>query len=690
MPLEKAFGTRTLAMLAALVAAVFVAFLLLATGGHFVPPIADLYVVCQYAKAMAEGHAFHYNVGEPASTGATSLLHTAVLALGHAVGFRGEGLVAFAAIFGIALFVASVVLAVRVGARLATPREGLLAGAFVALGGPVVWSFLYGSDIALFLFLALWLFERLVATWDGSIASALIPACLLALARPEGLAIALILATVWTLRGRGRGLAWVPVAAGLAVLGLNRAVTGLWLGTSVADKSLFASYGAADAIALVSEYAVDVVRGLLLGFYPSQAPIGLSRGFAALAFPPLGLLLVLLALVETSPPARAPARLWAAVILAVCALDTPSVFLGVHFNRYILWSFPALLVLVAVGLGHLTRLMAPSDAQRERRLFGAAAALLLSLSALATLRFAVMYGEMAGELARRDVAAAAWIAASLPPGTAIANAVTSVEYLTGHRNLNLHGVTSPAFFGGLTAEREASMLEGLVRLPTAERPAYLLTSVATQDSYATLRELASGDPLFRTLSGGDEMLVFHTRWHAFERGGRPLLPQTLGAVAGLTLSDRLNVCDRPDETAHGYAYDSSIGSLRLHGTARIEDYALPEGAVRVADAGRAILGSERFRVKTRRGRDLVVILRTAASVAGRLLRPSGATTLELDVASASLAVWIGGARVAEATLRPRPGWDEALVRVPASALADGETTLRISGRYASFQYWFYQ
>jgi hypothetical protein len=553
----------------------------------------------------------------------------------------------------------------------------------------VVWGFLYGSDIALFLCLSLWLFERTVATWEGAIGSAAVAAALLSLARPEGLPIALILAVAWGVRGRGR-VAWSPVACGLAVLGLNRVITGQWLGSSLADKSLFANYGIADGLAMLAAYAVDVIRGLLLGFYPSQTPIGLAQGWASFAFPPLGLLLVLLALAEIPAPLRTPARLWALVVALVCALDAPNVFLGVHFNRYILWSFPVLLVLVAVGLGHVTRLLARGDVAREGRLFAAGATLLLVLSAFSTLRFAALYGEMAGEIASRDVAAARWISRELPPGTPIANAITSVEYLTGHKNLNLHGVTSPAFFGGKTAEREASMLEGLTRLPGAERPEYLLTSVATQDQYVTLRELATGEALFQTLTGGDEILLLRTRWDAFERGSRPLGAETHAATAGLSLVDRLNVCDGPDEAAHGYAYTSTLGQRQIRGTARVAEYGRDAGGARVADAGRAILGSESFRVKTRMGADLVLVLRMAPSVLARIQRASGATTLGLDFAQARFEVSIGGTRVAETRLAPRAGWDEAAVRIPGNALAGGETKLVLTGRYPSFQYWFYQ
>ncbi|HEY7516129.1 MAG TPA: hypothetical protein VIC87_16690, partial [Vicinamibacteria bacterium] len=151
---ERAPSARPFLLLALLVATGFVALMLSATRGHFVPQVVDLYVVCQYARAMAEGHPFQYNPGEAASTGATSLLHTSLLAVAHAVGARGEGLVAFAVAAGALLFLGSVALARRIGALLGGGESGSLAAALVALGGPVVWGFLYGSDIALFMFLS--------------------------------------------------------------------------------------------------------------------------------------------------------------------------------------------------------------------------------------------------------------------------------------------------------------------------------------------------------------------------------------------------------------------------------------------------------------------------------------------------------------------------------------------------------
>ncbi len=430
-----------------------------------------------------------------------------------------------------------------------------------------------------------------------------------------------------------------------------------------------------------------MLRGLLLGFYPSQAPVGFARGWASLAFPPLGLLLVLLALARPARDAT-PLRVVTLAGAGVAALTIPNVFMGVHFNRYVLWLFPLLLVLVAVGLGRLTRRAAQGDARLESALFAAGAGLLGLLGLLSTLRFAAHYGDMAGELWRRDVAAAEWIRAHLPPGTPIANVATSVEYLSGHRNLNLHGVTSPAFFGNTRAEREAGTFEALGRLPPEERPAYLLTSAATQEGSVGLRALEGGPPVFRTLSLGDELLILPLRWDAVERPSRPWLEATLMATQGLREVDRLNVCDRRDERDHDYAFRSSLRGLPLHGTVRSATYA--GAAEPLADAGRVILGSEAFTLRTRPGRDLLLVMRTAPEAQAAILRPSGAGLATLQVQQAGLVLSVDGREASRAALAPATGWDEWRLRVPGAAITRERSRFDLRGRYASFRYWAYQ
>jgi hypothetical protein len=674
----------------------FLAALLASTEGHFVPQVVDLYLVCQYARAMAEGHPFRYNAGDEPSTGATSLLHTAMLAGAHAAGARGEALVAVAILQGAACLVASVLLARRIAVRLAGEREGLLAGALVALGGPVAWGFLYGADTAPAMLLTLGLLDALLTAWSSGRCGGV--ACfgsLLALTRPEGLPMALAVALGLLGRrerpgSRGQAaLALAPVAAGVAVLALNWTLTGRWLGSSVADKSLVASYGLRDGLALSAEYLVDVARGLLLGLYPSLAPVGFGRGWAAVYFPPLGLLLVLLALARVAEEHRPVLRLWLGVCGVAVLLAAPSVFMGVHYNRYLLPVLPSLLALVAVGLGCGARLAA-RGAEGEAALFHAGAGLFLALGVLSTLRFATLYGEGAGEVYRRDVKAAEWIRGNLPRGVRIANVATSIEYLTGHHALNLHGVTSPAFFGNRTAEREAGTFEALGRLPPSERPEYLISSVSAQQANASLRALVEEPALFQTSSLGDEILVFRMRWELVGKNARPFLPETLALAAGLREVDRLNVCDTRDEEAHAYSCRSRVGDVALHGAVRVDAYrgAAPEP---LADGGRVVLGSESFVVRgTAAGRDLVVVLRTAPAHDAGVFRTVGRALQPFELPELGIRLFAGEREAGAWSARPREGWEEVVLRVPGPLVTAPTTRLTLRGRYASFYFWFYQ
>ena len=96
------------------------------------------------------------------------------------------------------------------------------------------------------------------------------------------------------------------------------------------------------------------------------------------------------------------------MVALLFALVTPNVFLGAQFQRYVLWAFPGLLALAAAGLGQATT-WAIRDPGRERAAFRSVAVVWVALAALSTLRFATLYGEIAGDVYRRDVAAAQWI-----------------------------------------------------------------------------------------------------------------------------------------------------------------------------------------------------------------------------------------------------------------------------------------
>jgi hypothetical protein len=679
-------------LLGVLVALGYVASLLGSTEGHAVPQIVDLYLICQYARGFAEGHPFQYNAGDPPTTGSTSLLYTSFLALGHGLGARGEALVALAIASGILLYLASIWMAFRIARRLGGDRAAALAGALLALGGPTVWGYLYGSDVGVFMFLSLWLLDGLVRSWnDGTVWSWVLPAGLLALSRPEGLPIAVLLAIVASLRARRvHPLSLLPSLLGAAVLLLDKLVTGQWLPTSVAEKSLLDSYGLRDTLGVVSEYLLGLLRGVLLGLYPPDAALGFSKGWAPFYLPPLALLFVGIAAGRRSF-SQSPLRPWLAIAGTVAVLGTANLYMGAHFNRYVMWTLPTLMVATALGVEDLASWASRGGAASDRTIFRGVAAVMLASGLLATIRFGSLYGELAGGVYRRDVAAARWIERAiqegrLPRNALIADDVTSVEYLTGHRNLGLHGVTSPAFFGTRPAEREAGVFEALSRLQGDQRPGFLLTSRSSQEAYPSLRSLVVEPPLFETTSGSDEIVLFAMDPGLLGRNGL-LSAGSRAATQGLHEVDRLNVCDARDEADHHYRFRSRIGDLSLYGTVRSDSV---PGDGRLLDGGRPILGEESFRVRTEPGRDLVMVLRTSDEVDGNVLRAAGPLRLEIHFPEAAFDLTADERPVARVAFHPGPGWEEKVVPIPARFVTGTATTLRLSGHYASFNFWFFQ
>ena len=152
--------------------------------------------------------------------------------------------------------------------------------------------------------------------------------------------------------------------------------------------------------------------------------------------------------------------------------------------------------------------------------------------------------------------------------------------------------------------------------------------------------------------------------------------------------DRLNVCDSRDEAAHDYSFRSGLGGLSLFGAPRIAAY--DGGGERVADAGRVILGSESFRVRTTAGKDLIIVLRTAGSAGAGVLRASGGGQFPIEIPEAGIVLRVEGQTVGRVTFHPRPAWDEQVFRITADRVRPASTRLELSGRYASFYYWFFQ
>lgn len=85
-----------------------------------------------------------------------------------------------------------------------------------------------------------------------------------------------------------------------------------------------------------------------------------------------------------------------------------------------------------------------------------------------------------------------------------------------------------------------------------------------------------------------------------------------------------------------------------------------------------------------------MILRTARAMGVNVLRASGTGQYPLELSEAGFVVKADGQTVQRAGFQPRVGWEEYSFRVPSASVKDGRTALVLSGRYASFYYWFFQ
>lgn len=215
--------------------------------GYLLMPLDDVYIHFQYAKQLALGYPYQYNVGDVATSGATSFLYPYVLAFGYRIGFEGLSLGLWAMGVGAIALAASFEALFRTVVLL-TGRSVLAWGAVLYLwwADPFAWHFMSGMETALMMALLLWTVwavsaqKRVVFILSGS---------LLAMTRPEGSVIAGLasMAMAWQLRHivsyRQLVILFLPILASGAQPLVNVLITGSWVATGNQSKSILATVG---------------------------------------------------------------------------------------------------------------------------------------------------------------------------------------------------------------------------------------------------------------------------------------------------------------------------------------------------------------------------------------------------------------------------------------------------------------
>lgn len=697
-----------------LIALLFIQEMLTYTRGRWVLPLDDAYVSFQYARQLATGHPFQYNTGEPPSTGGTSLLYQFVLAGAYLVGIRGAGLAAFSYLLGLLLFALAALSAFRLGCAWGGREMGLATGLLFATNGGVAWGFFSGMEVGLYTLFVVSIMAALAGSRGGIGWPSALLACGLALTRPEGFFIALLMVGALLYnhlfspseragsderRPTKLLLLALPVVAGLGTLVLNLVLTGRLAPSSGQTKMLYQWVPPLEAIRTSFQYIVDVTKGIVAGSYPDSAAVGLLGEGVTTFFPPLTLLFFLFgAIFLMSGEFRSRRTGWGIVsvlwLVGGIGLVAFTTARGFQRHRYIVPYFPIIIAFVPVGISVVARLFGERSGLRERHVFWGIMAFFLLFSACSIApAISAHLGETGTCLMQHEMMAR-WIDEHLPEGSAVA--VTDVgilKYYGNRRIVDIVGLVSRPFAGAMTAGW-GSVWEVFEHMPVGRRPEYLAIQDVARVNFPGIDDLlrvwsrevsVAGEP-FHT-----HLVLYRADWERFTPGELPLDTLVLGVVQGLDLVDELDVAYLPSEEEH--AYESYVAPP---GTRFWSAFALLSGPSEerqlVVEGGRHIWGGERFTLRTIPGRDLYLVTRTAhratalTLVYGTLIHrelESGAEEyVQVSAAGEEVGVWLPP--------RQSGAWEERVVRIPASSVGADEMEIELTGRFLSFHYWAYQ
>jgi hypothetical protein len=642
----------------------------LAKLGHPGAALDDAYIHFQYARAIAEGHPLRFQAGEPISTGATSFLWPALLALPYAIGIRGESILWVAWALSFVALGALAYETYAISRPLAGRAAAFGAGAMTLFFGGFAWSAASGMEVVPFAWVLLHSMRR-AAEWSEEpsrrtmreLRIMLAMALVAPMMRPEGAIASIVLAlavlafprtAVRALRGRAEALPLVVAAVAPNLLLLVR--TGHATSSTAQVKLLVGNpYFAMPDAAIAN--ARTLVAQILNGEVWSAE--FLPKGGAPLACAGLA------ALVWRGQASSRPFRAGVVLVLAL-AMFVPCLYVTFLWNRLrYLWPFaPGWFI----GLACLARAIGAIVGRIDARA-GAAATTLVAGGFAGALAVRLEWviddaAQSASGIDRQQVALGHWADANLPQNARIGvNDTGAIAYFGNRKTFDVVGLTTPSE-GRYWVAGAGSRLEHYERMH-ASAPGSLPTHFIVYPEWMSCdavlgKSLHEAVVTDSSILGGQVMRAYEARYDHLGSGEEPWSEHG-------TISATLDVADLESEAEHRY---------ELHGARDGEQVAqegnAPDGRI-VVDGGRTQRVRERFVVKLARG--------TKAIALGRVQSANEAAELEVRV---------GDRVVGKATIEPGP-WTEIAVVIPGDAITSDATTFAVSASgsaYSSFHWWF--
>ena len=483
------------------------------------------------------------------------------------------------------------------------------------LCGPLLWGYYSGMAIGLFAFaILLTLYLFLIEDRRTPLA-----ATLLALARPEGIALVLLLIVLVAYR---RALHWqwgVPLGA----YALQTLLLAWWTGeagaSGVEAKWRFAEpHGSLpEQIRAVFFDFAEFVKGILAGSLGHQTSVNLyayDGNYRRMVFAPFVALFVVAELSyrlwgELSERKLGAATLGGAWFVGGVLLTCTLVEYDAHFNRYQQPFLPLYILFAALGLGRLDA----AGGEWGRKLARGLACFFGLWGLMSVGFFAVAYGENCSDIRNQQVEMARFIDAELPPDARVAvNDAGALRYFSGRQTIDLVGLTT-AGNSAPWRHGSGSLFERLEAMPPDQRPQYF----AIFPNWFNFPEGLFLQPLhrirvFEPSIIDAEKVLYQARWTA-DLSGEVIRNRTLLAE-GWRVVDKVDVADLASERRHGYrskVWVPGSGEANLLMALSATD----DPQVVYIDGGRTVTGGERMEVVLNAGQPATVIMRTVTGIA---------------------------------------------------------------------------
>jgi hypothetical protein len=580
--------------------------------GHAGAVLDDSYIHFEYARAIAEGHPFRYQAGEPVSTGATSALWPMLLAPFYLIGFHGDSLMWAAWLLSFAALGLLAHEAILMTKPLAGNAAAAGAGAMVLLFSGHIWCAASGMEVVPFA----WVMTRTLrkaAEWSEKKSSneppnsnrdfweLVILGWASFLFRPEGAIAVVVVALVFAVYSRSAKLAFrardiaIALAVPVATLFFLRLATGHASTSTASVKLLWGNpyyAGAAFTDALVGN--LRVFFGTLLEGQVWSAEF-IPAG--ALPFAVAGLIATALLGQQQKKPVRA-----ALVILFALTMLAPCAYVTFLWNRLrYLWPFATGWL---IGLACLAR-VAGDFLSMLKPSWRIATPLIAGI-------FAGVFGSKitgviddvansASGIDRQHVLLGKWAKENIPAGARIGvNDTGAIAYFGDHPTFDVVGLTTPGE-GKYWVAGAGSRFEHYEKLreTSPERlPSYFIVYPQWMACDAVLGpELFEATVTDATILGGQTMGVYEATYALLGSG-------ELSWTAPMEkYFDDVDVADLESEAAHDYQL------LGAHDGEQIVRTSLTPDGRTVADGGRTNRMREKFSASIFGGAHRKVVVR---------------------------------------------------------------------------------